>query len=1004
MPTRGSSDVASARPLHVRFGGFELDEADARLTNGGQPVALAPKPFTVLCALARTPQALVSKNALLDIVWGHRFVSESVLKTTVSELRAALRDDPRQPRYIETVSRRGYRFIGTVTERAAASLVTTPRVAPPSSATSPAVQAIGRANVFEHLCAAWRLAVEGERQIVWISGEAGVGKTTLVERFMTEVGEPHCAHGQCVEQHAAGEPYLPVLEALTALCRRDAQLVELIRAVAPAWLLQLPWLSSAEEREALRRELAGAGQARMLREMGELLDRYTAHRPLLLVTEDLHWSDHATVQLIDYIARRRTSNRLLWLASFRVTEIIAADHPLRAVRHELRLHRLSTELVLDPFSETEVAEYLAARVPALAADETLVHALYDRTDGLPLFVADLVNDLIAEEEPADGESSLRARLAATVIPETLSGIVERYIEQLAPRERMVLEAASACGIEFRLVTLTHVLEDDAVSLAEVCADLARRQRWLRDVQLAQQRGSADAGYLFRHALYREVMYKRIGRLARVDLHRRVAAALERERTEGGNVTAAELASHFDLGGAPMQALHYYAEAAESALLQFSPAQTIGLAERAFALVPATDASAPRTALELTLSTLRATAAIQLHGIGSSEARSALEHALALLDAVPGHPLRALPLSALGLVTYLQGDVGEAMAIAGRSEALSVENEDLIARVCACVVYGLVEHSFGRPRTARAWLEQGVAASETLDATMSKAVFVADPGVLLLGTLAIQLLILGCVDQGRGRLRAAQERALFLDSPLPKMAALWFEALFEVRMDNPERVAEAAERMRAHCEEYGLREGMAAQLYFRGWAQAHLGDARAAYRLICEGYEESISLGIRADAAETLGYAAEALMLAGDWTAARQKTEEAMRCAEANRERKYLPRLLLLDGRISQLCGERERSRASMRRAVAEARAQEAVWFQLTALSALCEEENAPEHVESLRLVVDQLKEGLDSPQVARAQALIENARRLSKRMSSSARSKVAAPCGSQAPVASFGAA
>jgi DNA-binding winged helix-turn-helix (wHTH) protein len=98
--------------VRLRFGRFELDEADARLKCAGEPVALAPKPFAVLCALARTPGMLVTKNALLDAVWGHRFVTESVLKTAISEVRAALGDDPKRPRYIETVSRRGYRFIG----------------------------------------------------------------------------------------------------------------------------------------------------------------------------------------------------------------------------------------------------------------------------------------------------------------------------------------------------------------------------------------------------------------------------------------------------------------------------------------------------------------------------------------------------------------------------------------------------------------------------------------------------------------------------------------------------------------------------------------------------------------------------------------------------------------------------------------------------------------------------------------------------------------------------
>ena len=100
-----------ASGVRLRFDGFELDESNARLTRAGEPVPLAPKPFAVLCALAGTPRTLVTKEALLDRVWGHRFVSESVLKSTISELRARIGDDPKQPRYIETVQRRGYRFI-----------------------------------------------------------------------------------------------------------------------------------------------------------------------------------------------------------------------------------------------------------------------------------------------------------------------------------------------------------------------------------------------------------------------------------------------------------------------------------------------------------------------------------------------------------------------------------------------------------------------------------------------------------------------------------------------------------------------------------------------------------------------------------------------------------------------------------------------------------------------------------------------------------------------------
>jgi DNA-binding winged helix-turn-helix (wHTH) protein/tetratricopeptide (TPR) repeat protein len=945
-------DSSTEQVLRLRFDRFELDEANARLTRAGEPVPLAPKPFDVLCALARTPGTLVTKNALLDSVWGHRFVSESVLKSTISELRAALDDDPKRPRYIETVSRRGYRFIAAVSAPPKFG-GTLPAATSSAAAQSPAsFPMIGRSDALERLRGAWRLAAEGRHQIVWIAGEAGVGKTTLIERFMAGVGEIYCAQGQCVEQYGAGEPYLPVLEAFTALCHRDAALPDLIRAVAPTWLLQLPWLSSAAEREALRRELAGAGQARMLREMGELLDRYTENRPLLLVTEDLHWSDHATVQLMDYIARRRSSTRLLWLASFRLTEIIAADHPLSAVRHELRLHGLAEEIVLDAFSEKEVGEYVAGRIPARAADESFIRALHGRTDGLPLFVADVVNDVMAHG----------LRSGSMAIPKSLTGIIERYIVQLTPAERALLEAASICGVEFQLATVARVLECDVASLAEPCAALARRQRWLSDV---------DAEYVFRHALYREVLYQRIAPLARVGLHRKVAASLERERADGRNVSAAELASHFELGHDPMPALRYYAEAAESALLHFSPEQTMNCTERAMALLPLAELNDARTHLEVTLAALQGAATIQVLGIASDETKRAFERAQSLLQHVPQHPLRGLFLHALGLALCMRGELEEANALAQRSEALAAATGDRTALLCACLVHGLVQYLRGRPRIAREWLEKGVAAAEGLDQTTSPAVFTADPDVIILGFLAIAMLHLGFVDQGRARMREAHARARALREPGPQTAALWLDAWFEVRMGNPGRVADLSDELRVLVEENAMPLPRAAHRWFRGWAEAQLGDPRAGYRLICEGYEQAARLGMRAWASETLGYAAEALARAGDWVAARRELEEAMQCASAIGGREYLTQLLLLDARIADALGEPDRARESMRQAIAEARAQEAPWLQLIALSALCERAYATaEDLQSLRRVVNQLTEGLDTAQVARARALL----------------------------------
>ena len=282
---------ATSNAVRVRFGRFELDEANSRLLRDGKAVALAPTPFAVLCTLVRQPGTLLSKNALLDEVWGHQFVSDSVLKTVISELRTLLDDDARQPRFIETVSRRGYRFIATPI-----AVPATP-AAQASAARIPAPQLpsfIARGEALSRLHRAWDAACNGTRSVVWVAGEPGIGKTMLIEHFVASLGEIACARGQCVEHYGTGEPYLPVLEALGRLCRTNDEVPALLRAVAPTWLLQLPWLSSAEERDGLRRELAGVSPYRMLREMGELIDRFTEARPLLLVTEDLHWSDRST--------------------------------------------------------------------------------------------------------------------------------------------------------------------------------------------------------------------------------------------------------------------------------------------------------------------------------------------------------------------------------------------------------------------------------------------------------------------------------------------------------------------------------------------------------------------------------------------------------------------------------------------------------------------------------------------------------------------------------------
>src|SRR5262249_21377134 len=145
-------------------------------------------------------------------------------------------------------------------------------------------------------------ALRGGRQVVFVIGEAGIGKTTLIEEFLTQAAARHdlcLARGQCFDHYGTGEAYLPVLEALSQVCRRPGgeALIPALARFAPTWLLQMPALLSAAEREQLQREVLGATRERMLREVAETIEAFTTERSFVLVLEDLQWSDYATLDL-----------------------------------------------------------------------------------------------------------------------------------------------------------------------------------------------------------------------------------------------------------------------------------------------------------------------------------------------------------------------------------------------------------------------------------------------------------------------------------------------------------------------------------------------------------------------------------------------------------------------------------------------------------------------------------------------------------------------------------
>src|SRR5215510_13772456 len=188
--------------------------------------------------------------------------------------------------------------------------------------------------------------------------------------------------GQCVEHYGEGEPYLPFLEALGRLGHgpeRDA-VRTVLRRYAPMWLVHLPGLVSESELERLQSRLHGTTPARMLRELAEALEVLTADRLLVLLLEDLQWSDRSTVEALAYLAQRSTPARLLLLATYRPVEVLLQGHPLRGLVQELCGRGQGRELRLELLTAAEIAAYVAGRLGGPVA-APLTAYVYMRTDG-----------------------------------------------------------------------------------------------------------------------------------------------------------------------------------------------------------------------------------------------------------------------------------------------------------------------------------------------------------------------------------------------------------------------------------------------------------------------------------------------------------------------------------------------------------------------------------------------------------------------------------------------
>ncbi|MGH8650696.1 MAG: AAA family ATPase [Gammaproteobacteria bacterium] len=531
-------DAQAHQPIFF-FGDFHLDPVNARLQRGSQTIPLKPRAFGVLHYLVQHPQRLVTKEEMLSAIWTKVFVCDSALRVCIREIRRVLCDASKTPRFIETVHRRGYRFMGEVSLRSGWAIppqVQSSERQPVFRHRGPAfygppprdIWLPGREDELAQLSARLECALQGERQFVFVTGELGIGKSALLEAFMARacVRPIRIAQCQCFEHHSQG--HLPVVDALRQLLQQaggeDARAT--LRILAPSSLMKMSSLIVQEEKGPANEMVGERSREHMLLEFVEAMHVLSKEIPIVLIIEDLHWSDYFTLDLITRLAGRRDAARLIVIASYRPDEVLQRDHPLKRLKLELQIRGRCVELKLAGLTEEGVSDYLEKQFPGHELPRDLGKWFHQHTDGNPLFLANTVEYLSATGllTSLQGKLSLKIGKAEleSFVPHGILQLIEDKFERLSAGERTLLESASVIGLEFSARTLATVLGEDVVEIEARCEKLVRSDQFLRASgrPYYPERRLASR-YAFVHGLYRNALYQRMPIARRARLRQRI---------------------------------------------------------------------------------------------------------------------------------------------------------------------------------------------------------------------------------------------------------------------------------------------------------------------------------------------------------------------------------------------------------------------------------------------------------------------------------------------------
>jgi len=815
----------------------------------------------------------------------------------------------------------------------------------------------------------------GRGSIQCVAGEPGIGKTTLVEDFLDGVDDPDAGRivgrGHCSERLGATEAYLSVTEALADLVRGASgpAVVRLLRAVAPTWYAQVA-PSSAEGSRA-------PSQPAMLREFVALLRELSRLGTVVLFLDDVHWADVPTVDLLAQVGRHCAGLRVLVVVSYRQTELLLGPHPFAGVRDDLQGRGVCAELRVGFLGRADVERYLNLAFPGHAFGADFARLIHDRTEGSPLFMADLLRylrergvlaevrgrwalarelpDLSRELPEADGRSAWR-------------GLLRRKLDRLTELDRRLLNAAAVQGPEFDSAVVAGALALDPAEVEERLQALERVHGLVRLVreaafpEHAKRPGEVPTlRYAFVHVLYQQALDAELTPSRRAALGAALGRTLEAHH--GANrEAAASLAYLYEVGRDYARAARHCLAASDNAARVYAHREAAGLARRGLGLLDALPESPERAALELPLRKMLGLQLQVTQGYAAPEATRAYTRARdlcrdpadagALFPVLWGLWLAAKVRSEL---PHARALADELHALAGRLNApdLTLQSQQALAVTTLCL---------GEPAATVGHTEEAVRLYDRDRHRDHSYRFGQDPAVACQAFGAVALWLLGKPDSAARLSDAAVRHGRELNHPSTLALALHFAAMVhQLRRDGARTRACAAE-CDALSAEHGLSFWRAGSAVMTGWALAAAGHADEGIARLRQGLTAWRETGSVTYRSYYLGLLAEVLAARGRVVEAGRVLEEALDLARQTREGLYEAELYRLRGELLP-----DRAAADFAQALALAARQGARSLELRAARSLARRGD-PAGLHRLAEVVATFSEGHDTPDLRDAGA------------------------------------